>query len=112
MGYCPAHDPNLWAPFFACTRCGGSRGGLRAVDADWMDGGLILATYEPACEHARPVTILVNAAPGQPARWCIALARSGLPCRNRRACGWVVCARHRDLNLRAIAECPPGKAAA
>jgi hypothetical protein len=46
-GYCPDHDPILAGPF----RCGC---GAEAypVDAEWIGGALVLATFEQVCRCA------------------------------------------------------------
>ena len=44
MSYCPRHDPILAGPF-----CCGSGVTAWPVDAEWLGGPLILATFEQDC---------------------------------------------------------------
>jgi hypothetical protein len=85
-GYCARHDPILACGFLRCGRCGHS---AFPADAEWLPGGLIVATYPPACDHHEAVTFLVDPVALTPGDdWCSAIATTtGSPCRNRPAPG-------------------------
>jgi hypothetical protein len=81
--YCVDHDPLVLAGFVSCPRCGRV---AYPVDAAWLDGRLVLASFPPACPHTRAVVWLGNPADlrRQRARWCHVRTRAtGDPCRNR-----------------------------
>lgn len=103
------HDPILRAGFARCPRC--SRIGL-PVDADWLPGGLILASYPAVCSHARGAVMIVE--PGTvperdpgfaleryfalelylPGRRCAGRTRSGRQCRSPAQPGSEYCPKH------------------
>ena len=56
-GYCPEHDPILACGFLRCGLCGHA---AWPTDAEWLDGGTILASYPASCEHHDAVTLLVT----------------------------------------------------
>lgn len=53
---CPRHDPITCAGFVICKTCG--RRGYPS-DAEWIDGDLILATFNAPCSHAKAQTQVV-----------------------------------------------------
>lgn len=93
MSYCAAHDPILACGVLRCPRCGRT---AWPADAEWLPGGLVLATWPPGCGHRGAVTFVVD--PGALARfddWCSALAvTTGDLCRNRAAPGSGYCRQH------------------
>ncbi|MGA2831037.1 MAG: hypothetical protein ABSF03_33550 [Streptosporangiaceae bacterium] len=110
MTYYLEHDPILRAGFARCTGCGRIN---FPVDADWLPGGLILASYPAMCSHhARGAVMIVDPAtlperdPGfdldryftlelyLPGRRCAGSARSGRRCRSPAQPGSEYCAKH------------------
>ena len=110
MTYCPEHDPILRAGFARCTRCSRI---VFPVDADWLPGGLILASYPAVCSHAaRGAVMIVDPAtlperdPGfeleryfalelyLPGRRCAGSTRYGRRCRSPARPGSEYCAMH------------------
>jgi hypothetical protein len=52
-GYCPAHDPILYAGHVRCPTCGHTG---YPTDAEWLPDGTILAAYAAPCGHRQPAT--------------------------------------------------------
>ena len=97
--YCADHDPILACGFCRCGQCGHT---AWPTDAEWLDGGTILATYPASCEHHGAATFLVDPAALTPSGdWCNALAATtGSPCRNRPAAGSEFCRQHSRKQVR------------
>lgn len=103
-GYCPAHDPILAAGWLTCHPCGAVS---YPVQAEWIDGGLILAEYEDGghhygCpnRHAKVVLVDLGAkSEDVPAvirpRSCRAMAATtGRQCRKPARPGSAYCTQH------------------
>lgn len=109
MTYGPEHDPILRAGVARCTRCSRI---VFPVDAGWLPGGLILASYPAVCTHARGTVMIVDPAalperdPGfdleryftlelyLPGRRCAGRNRYGRPCRSPAQPGSEYCPKH------------------
>jgi len=81
VSWCPDCDPILRAGFIRCRVCGIDS---YPADAEWVSGGLIIATYPPACGHrAAAMTWVVDPAKLASAEpRCEAATQSGARCRN------------------------------
>lgn len=105
MSYCPDCDPILKAGSLTCRQCGAVS---YPVQAEWIDGGRILAEYEDGAHrwgcpnrHARVVLVDLDAeSPDVPSvirpRSCRAIASTtGRQCRHPARPGSAYCAQHR-----------------